>query len=118
MAVITVYWHNLFDFALRIKNNAGFRRFKIYSAALRSSFAQQLIKIVQMMQVWKYVGILSRQAIPGLGIWPLQHIADFVVSKPRMAAHNRLIESVPTDVASCANGHVCHHAEAIHIGVQ
>ena len=35
-----------------------------------------------------------------------------------MAAHNRLIKGITADITGRADGHISHHAQAIHIWIQ
>ena len=110
MSFGAVYWNNLTDLALTIKQNTGFLTVKVNGTALGSAPVQYLVEIVQRINLGQYGGELLAHTGGLLLLFVSKNVGNLSVGHSGVRMHHCFVKLIAANLPFRANLHFTDHA--------
>ena len=113
MSLGAIHWNNLTNFALPVKQNAGFFGVKINRTAASAATVKYLVQIVQGIDLRQYRGKLLADTRVIFLVFLGNNMRDLGIGHPRMGMHNRLKKLVASNITLGTDLHFTDHTQTI-----
>ena len=114
MGVVAGVGHDFLDLALVVEDHLGLDRLEVDGAALRPGLGQHPVQRIQVLQMGQQRPQLGHR----LRVIVVEGRRHLRIGQAGVGVHHRRIEAVTLDGAVGGDGHVAHHAQAFHLGIE